>query len=77
MHGGAPSWYIGRRGLEPTRDRPGRPGAGTGTGAFADRTSAIYVADFDIDPGIVQTSNDLPSRVMQGGGPLSRLREGT
>ncbi|MFH0343119.1 MAG: DUF4410 domain-containing protein [Chromatiales bacterium] len=39
--------------------------------------SAIYVADFDSDPGIVQTSNDLPSRVMQGGGPLSRLRERT
>lgn len=37
---------------------------------------AIYVADFDIDPSIVQTSTDLPSQMMQRGGMLSRLREG-
>ncbi len=35
----------------------------------------IYVADFDIDPSIVQTSTDLPSQIMQRGGILSRIRE--
>ncbi len=35
----------------------------------------IVVADFDIDPGIVQISTDLPSQIMQRGGILARIRE--
>jgi hypothetical protein len=48
------------------------------SGDALNRPRLIYVADFAIDPGLVQTSSDLPSRITgREGGVIARLRERT
>ena len=45
-------------------------------GQALDRPRVIYVADFVIDPRLVQTSSDLPSQIVgREGGIIARLRE--
>lgn len=38
--------------------------------------SVVYVADFTIDPSVVETSSDLPTRILERRPLLSRLRDG-
>ena len=45
-------------------------------GEALNRPRMIYVADFAIDPSLVQTSSDLPSQIIgREGGLIARLRE--
>lgn len=44
------------------------------SGAALTAPRVVYVADFTIDPSVVETSSDLPSRVMANRPILSRLR---
>ena len=47
-----------------------------GGGQVVSRPRVIYVADFAIDPSLVQTSSDLPSQIIgREGGVMARLRE--